>query len=94
MELSNYNRYNNHKDMSLTIVRERAKLNIQSDQGYSDQVINTIPLSNGEDAVVHTKCATNAGRGFSPIGKAWEVKPYTSKLVVLTTSQKERCKNA
>ena len=41
MELSNYNRYNNDKDKSLTIIRERAKLNIQSDQGCSDQVIKS-----------------------------------------------------
>ena len=41
MELRVYSRYNDHKDMSLTILRERAKLNIQSDQGYSDQVIKS-----------------------------------------------------
>ena len=74
MELRVYSRCNDHKDMSLTIIRERAKLNMQSDQGYSDQVINTIPLSNGEDAVVHTKCATNAGSGLSPIGTLTETK--------------------
>ena len=48
MELSNYNRYNNDKDMSLTILRERAKLNIQSDQWNSDQEIKSeFPLPQG-----------------------------------------------
>ena len=48
MELSNYNRYNNDKDKSLTILRERAKLNIQSDQWNSDQEIKSeFPLPQG-----------------------------------------------
>ena len=103
MELKKYSSYNEHKEMSLLQEIRRVKLNIASDQGLSDQVIKKSPFPDGE-----RPASRGRERSGDPFIASWsrqvrwgatrrenkEVKPYTSKLVVLTTSQKERCKNA
>ena len=48
MELKKYSSYNEHKDMSLLQEIRRAKINIFSDQGRSDQVIKNFSSPDGE----------------------------------------------